>query len=116
MAYARLPRGAAEAIDAGDTAIAARQGPVAASMVNACGWASALFADPPPLNVFHALGMPILYRVGGRSPASSLGVARLLSKVLSQARMLAFPDLGQMGPVTHPERVNGVIRHFLSQR
>ena len=95
---------------------AARQGPVAASMVNACGWASALFADPTPLNAFCALGMPILYMVGGRSPASSLGVARLLSKVLPKARMLAFPDLGHMGPVTHPERVNGAIRHFLSQR
>jgi len=98
MAYARLPRGAAEAIDAGDMAIAARQGPVAASMVNVCGWASALFADPTPLNAFCALGMPILYRVGGRSPTSSLGV------------------LGHMGQVTHPERVNGAIRHFLSQR
>ena len=85
-------------------------------MVNVCGWASALFADLPPLNAFCALGMPILYRVGGRTPASSLGVARLLSKVLPQARMLAFPDLGPMGPVRHPERVNGAIRHFLSQR
>ena len=85
-------------------------------MGNVCGWASALFADPTPLNAFCALGMPILYRVGGRSPALSLGVARLLSKVLPQARMLTFPDLGHMGPVTHPERVNGAIKHFLSQR
>ena len=85
-------------------------------MVNVYGWASALFADPTPLNAFCALRMPILYMLGGLSPASSLGVAGSLSKVLPQARMLAFPDLGPMGPVRHPERVNGAIRHFLSQR
>ena len=59
--------------------------------------------------------MPILYMVGKRSPASSRGVARLLGAALPQVKVLTFPDLGHMGPVTHPELVNGAIRHFLLQ-
>ena len=125
---------AAKAIDEGDTAAAARrfidywmgpgswdrmpptrQGPVAASMVNVRGWAAALFAEPTPLQAFAALHMPILYMVGAHSPASSRGVARLLARVLPQARILVLPDLGHMGPVTHPEVVNAAIAHFLSE-
>jgi pimeloyl-ACP methyl ester carboxylesterase len=92
-----------------------RQGPVAASMVNVRGWAAALFAEPTPLNAFAALHMPILYMVGAHSPASSRGVARLLARVLPQATILVLPDLGHMGPVTHPEVVNAAIAHFLSE-
>jgi pimeloyl-ACP methyl ester carboxylesterase len=67
------------------------------------------------LEAFRTLDMPVLYMVGGRSPASSQGVAWLLAEVLPQARMLAFADLGHMGPVTHPEVVNGAIGDFLLQ-
>jgi pimeloyl-ACP methyl ester carboxylesterase len=78
---------------------AARQAPVAASMVNVEGWARALFSEPTPLRAFRALEIPILYMVGGKSPASSRGVARLLTNTLPNVKVLEFADLGHMGPV-----------------
>ena len=125
---------AAAAIDAGDAAgaarrfidywmgpgswdlmPAARQGPVAASMVNIRGWASALFGQPTPLEAFRTLDIPVLYMVGARSPASSLSVAKLLAQALPRVRTHEFADLGHMGPVTHPDVVNGEIERFFAQ-
>ena len=94
---------AAAAIDAGDHAAAAqrfidywmgpgswssmpepRQAPIAASMVNVAGWARALFSEPTPLRAFRALDLPVLYMVGGQSPASARGVARLIDRLAGQ--------------------------------
>ena len=125
---------AATAIDAGDPAAAARrfidywmapgawdsmpearQAPIAASMVNVRGWASALFGEPTPLQVFSSIDMPVLYMTGARSPASSRGVARLLTQALPNVTARAFPELGHMGPVTHPGVVNDEIARFFAQ-
>jgi pimeloyl-ACP methyl ester carboxylesterase len=94
---------------------ASRQAPVAASMVNVAGWAGALFSEPTPLRAFGALKVPVLYMVGGKSPASSRGVARLLTNALPNVELLEFGDLGHMGPVTHPEVVNDAVANFLSR-
>ena len=94
---------------------AARQAPIAASMINVRGWARALFSEPTPLQVFRALEMPILYMLGARSPASSRGVARLLTSVLPQVTVMEFADLGHMGPVTHPQVVNDAVAGFLAR-
>lgn len=94
---------------------AARQAPVAASMVNVAGWAHALFSEPTPLRAFRALKVPVLYMVGGKSPASSRGVARLLTNALPDVKVLEFDDLGHMGPVTHPKAVNDAVANFLSR-
>ncbi|MDM0026075.1 alpha/beta fold hydrolase [Variovorax saccharolyticus] len=93
---------------------AARQAPIAASMVNVAGWAHALFSEPTPLRAFRALKVPVLYMVGGKSPASSRGVARLLTSALPHVKVLEFGELGHMGPVTHPELVNDAVADFLS--
>jgi pimeloyl-ACP methyl ester carboxylesterase len=92
----------------------APQRSIAAAMCNVKGWAEALFCDPTPLCAFASLDLPVLYMTGGRSPASSLGVARLLIKTLSDVEVLEFSDLGHMGPVTHPERVNEAIAEFFA--
>ena len=94
---------------------AARQGPVAASMVNIRGWASALFGQPTPLEAFRTLDIPVLCMVGARSPASSLGVTKLLAQTLPRVRTHEFADLGHMGPVTHPDVVNDEIERFFKQ-
>ena len=91
----------------------ARKGPIACSMVNIRGWASALFGEPTPLKAFAALSVPVLYMIGKDSPASSLGVARLLTRTLPRARVIEFEGLGHMGPVTHPDVVNEAIYRFL---
>ncbi len=92
-----------------------RRSPIAASVVNVRAWKSALFDEPTPLAAFAALDVPVLYMTGKNSPASSLGVARLLTKSLPRVEVVQFEGLGHMGPVTHPDVVNDVICRFLDR-
>jgi pimeloyl-ACP methyl ester carboxylesterase len=56
------------------------------------------------------------WRVPSRhSPASSRGVARRLARVLPRVEIVEFEGLGHMGPITHPELVNGAIADFLER-
>ncbi|HEY2337316.1 MAG TPA: alpha/beta hydrolase, partial [Burkholderiales bacterium] len=66
-----------------------------------------------PLAAFRDLKIPVLYMTGSDSPASSLAVARLLTRTLPQVEVVELKGLGHMGPVTHPERVNEAIARFL---
>lgn len=93
----------------------ARRGPIAASIANLRGWAKALLEEPTPLKTFSELDVPVLYMLGADSPASSRGVARLLTPVLPRVRVAEFKGLGHMGPVTHPETVNAAIAGFLRE-
>ena len=92
-----------------------RQAVVAASMSNVGGWAQALFGNRTPLQAFRELKIPVLYMVGAKSPSSSRGVARLLTEVLPNVTKIEFPELGHMGPITHPDLVNEAIAEFLEQ-
>jgi pimeloyl-ACP methyl ester carboxylesterase len=122
---------AAAAIDAGDTSLGAqhfldywtgegtwastpesRKPSIAASMVAVRGWAHALFGEPTPVADFARLGMPVLYIVGTQSPASSRGVARILTKALARVTVVEL-EMGHMGPITHAGAVNDVIEPFL---
>ena len=125
---------AAAAIDAGDPAAAgerfidywmgagtwrgmpeSRQASVAGAMGNVGHWSRVLFAVTTPLHAFRALDLPVLYMVGTTSPASSRGVARLLTGVLPRVTVRELPGLGHMGPVTHPDIVNDAIVDFLAR-
>jgi pimeloyl-ACP methyl ester carboxylesterase len=53
--------------------------------------------------------------VGSESPASSLGVARLLTRTLPQVEVVEFKGLGHMAPVTDPEPINAAIARFLER-
>lgn len=92
----------------------ARKGPIVASMANIGGWGGALTGEPTSLEAFGRLDMPILYMTGKRSPASSLGVAKVLAPVLRRVEVVEFEKLGHMGPITHPDLVNTAIVEFLS--
>jgi pimeloyl-ACP methyl ester carboxylesterase len=125
---------AATALDLGDTMAAAkhfvdfwsgdgtwdatpadRKQAIARSSVNVRRWGHALFTEPTPLEAFAELRMPVLYMLGGRSPASAYAVANVLLPVLPNARVLHFTTLGHMGPVTHPEVVNAAVARFLGE-
>jgi pimeloyl-ACP methyl ester carboxylesterase len=94
---------------------AARKPPILASVSNVRRWAYALFTEPTPLRAFRLLDFPVLYMTGKKSTASALGVARLLTRVLPRVEIVEFDQLGHMGPITHPEQVNQVIRQFLEE-
>jgi pimeloyl-ACP methyl ester carboxylesterase len=93
----------------------ARKPAIAASVTNVRRWAHALMTEPTPLQGFRALEMPVLYMIGKRSTASAHGVARLLAAALPRVEVVEFDELGHMGPVTHPDRVNQVIGEFLER-
>jgi pimeloyl-ACP methyl ester carboxylesterase len=92
-----------------------RKGPITACIANIRGWANALMREPTPLQAFTGLDIPVLYMIGKNSPASSRGVARLLTGALPRAEVVEFEGLGHMGPVTHPEVVNEAIASFLER-
>jgi pimeloyl-ACP methyl ester carboxylesterase len=90
-----------------------RKGPIAASVANVRRWGYALTTEPTPLDAFRSLNVPVLYMVGKRSTPSARGVARLLTSALPRVELVEFENLGHMGPVTHPDVVNGAIQEFL---
>ena len=125
---------AAAALDAGDRDAAARHfidfwmGPgswdatppqrkaaIADSVANVRRWSHALFTEATPADAFARLDIPILYMLGSESPESAHAVARNLVPVLPRVRVVEFPGLGHMAPVTHPEPINAEIARFLSE-
>jgi pimeloyl-ACP methyl ester carboxylesterase len=92
-----------------------RKAPIAASIVNVCAWSDALFGEETPLEAFAALRVPLLCMVGTESPPAGGAVARLLARALPQVEVVAFPGLGHMGPITHPDVVNRTIARFLER-
>jgi len=92
-----------------------RQIPIAQSIASLPAWANALLEDPTPLSAFRAIKAPVLYMMGTASPASSLGVARLLAPALPNVEVLELEGLGHMAPVTQPEPVNQAIARFLTR-
>jgi pimeloyl-ACP methyl ester carboxylesterase len=92
-----------------------RKAPIADSVRNIRRWAHALFTEPTPSAAFRSLDVPVLYMIGRRSTASAHGVARILVNTLPRVEVVEFEELGHMGPATHPERVNEVIKRFLER-
>jgi pimeloyl-ACP methyl ester carboxylesterase len=90
-----------------------RKLPIAESVKNVRRWAHALMQEPTPLAAFRALHVPVLYMTGQQSTRSAHGVARLLTAAMPQVEVVAFEQLGHMGPITHPEVVNPVLEQFL---
>ena len=125
---------AAEALDAGDRGAAAghfidfwmgagswratppqRKPAIADSVTNVRRWSHALFTEPTPAEDFAALDIPVLYMLGRSSPEPVHAVARALIPVLPRVRVVEFPGLGHMAPVSHPEAINAEIAKFLSE-
>ena len=92
-----------------------RKPTIAASIKNIRRWAHALFTEPTPLAAFAALRIPVLIMTGGVSTPAAHGVARRLLSALPTARHHDFPQLGHMGPVTHPDQVNATVARFLDE-
>ncbi|MEP6790459.1 MAG: alpha/beta hydrolase [Ramlibacter sp.] len=94
---------------------AQRKPGIADSVVNVRRWAHTLFTEKTPVEAFAALDFPILYMLGGASPESAHAVARVLIPKLPNVRVVEFPGLGHMAPLTHPEVINGEIARFLNE-
>lgn len=91
------------------------QAPILHTVVNLRAWSEALANEPTPLAAFRDLKIPVLYMTGSKSPASSLGVARLLAPVLPNVEAIELEGLGHMGPILAPGTVNQAITRFLDR-
>lgn len=91
----------------------ARKPAIAAATRHVRRWGHALMTEPTPLAAFSQLQIPVLYMVGGRSPASAQAVAELLTATLPQVEVVRFEGLGHMAPLTHAAQVNAVVADFL---
>jgi pimeloyl-ACP methyl ester carboxylesterase len=90
-----------------------RKRAIADSVVNVRRWGHALFTEPTPVQAFAKLDLPVLYMLGSTSRESAHAVAKVLLPVLPRVRVVEFPGLGHMAPVTHPELINAEIARFL---
>ena len=91
-----------------------RRGVLAAAMKAVKAEWDAAFREPTPLSALAALEVPVLVMTGSDSPASSRGVARLLTKTLPRVTAIEIAGVGHMAPVTHPDRVNALIERYLT--
>jgi pimeloyl-ACP methyl ester carboxylesterase len=69
----------------------------------------ALFTEETPLEAFSRLTVDTLFLVGSKSPASSRGVARLLTRTIPRITVRELEGVGHMAPITHPDVVNRAI-------
>jgi pimeloyl-ACP methyl ester carboxylesterase len=92
-----------------------RKPAITASVVNVRRWAHALMTEPTPVQAFAALKMPVLFMLGESTTESAHAVARILIPVLSNVRVVKFPGLGHMAPVTHPEAIIAEIANFIRE-
>ena len=76
-------------------------------------WHSA-FWEPTPLEALRAIDVPTLLLTGTASTAAARAVARLVAGVLPRVRVEEIDGVGHMAPVTHPQRVNPLIEHWLN--
>ena len=93
----------------------AQQARVVAQMPRVVAHFAALFADATPLHVYATLDAPALLLSGRSGPRCGPQVAEILSDTLPRAGALCLPDLGHMGPISAPARVNGIIARFVEQ-
>lgn len=62
---------------------------------------------------YRALRVPVLLLHGEKSPAAARRVVERLAALLPDVEVRRVPGAGHMGPVTHADTVNGLIRDFL---
>lgn len=92
---------------------ASRQEAVAGSARNVRAWRDALFNETLLGPALAGLQVPVLCMWGEDSPESASSVILKLRALLPAMSLAPFAGLGHMGPVTHPDRVNGRIASFL---
>jgi pimeloyl-ACP methyl ester carboxylesterase len=73
-----------------------------------------LFDTPFDTPVLARLRRPMLFLAGARTVSSARRLFALLRDAFPAAHHEVLPDMGHMGPVTHPEPVNERIEQFLN--
>jgi pimeloyl-ACP methyl ester carboxylesterase len=69
-----------------------------------------LIAEPAQPGAYSALRFPVLLMRGEYAPAPKRLAAERLAALLPEARLVVIAGAGHMGPFTHRDHVNGLIR------
>lgn len=69
-------------------------------------------AERTPTQAYADVTCPVLLMYGEKSPVAAQRVCHVLGAALPNARVVGVPA-GHMGPITHPDRVNGLILQHL---
>jgi pimeloyl-ACP methyl ester carboxylesterase len=75
----------------------------------------ALIRDPATVSDLTSIGVPVLCLTAENSNPPTRALCQLLIRTLARVRSLKVPGVGHMAPLTHPDRVNPLIRAFLEQ-
>ena len=92
----------------------ARQVAIAARMEEVVGNFDTLFDTPFDAPAFSRFRRPALFLAGERTVPTAHRISLLLSNAFPAATHEVLPDMGHMGPVTHPELFNQRIEQFLN--
>lgn len=68
-----------------------------------------LSADTTPRDAYRAVIAPTLILGGGKSRSAEIRVLERLAAALPSAKLVMFPEMGHMGPITHAREVNAAI-------
>ena len=90
-----------------------KQSAIAERMPEVYGHFEHLFHTPFDARAIARLRRPMLFMTGARTVASTRRLGALLQDAFPAASHDVMPDMGHMGPVTHPGPVNERIERFL---
>jgi pimeloyl-ACP methyl ester carboxylesterase len=90
-----------------------RQQAVALRMPSVLRHFDVLFAEPFAREQLARFAAPMLFLSGAKTVPAARRVAQSLRVMLPLAGHEELPEMGHMGPVTHPWQVNARIRQFL---
>ncbi len=76
---------------------------------------ASLVADRTDRATYSTIAVPTLLLGGGRSPAAEQAVLQRLAAALPRATLRVFPELGHMGPITHPGDINSAIEEHIAR-
>jgi pimeloyl-ACP methyl ester carboxylesterase len=78
---------------------------------------ASLTADTTDRARYATIAAPCLLLGGTRTPLTEQRTLERLAEALPRARLQMFPNIGHMGPMTHPDPVNtAIVAHFAEVR
>lgn len=93
--------------------------PEARAAFLAVGWkvyceVSTLVVDRTTRAQYGTIAVPTLLLGGGKTPVVEQRVLAHLAAALPRARLVVYPEMGHMGPITHAPVVNDAIAEFVA--
>jgi pimeloyl-ACP methyl ester carboxylesterase len=70
-------------------------------------------ADSIPLPGYREVRAPVLCLYGSQTRSAARHVAQLLWTVLGRADLMELPGTGHLGPITHPDKVGGLVQRYI---